>query len=197
MPDSSPRSGSPVELDELTLARARRGDPSACRALIERYQRPVFALLGRMLRPAGRDEEIEDLAQESFLRVFEALPRFQSHGRARLSTWILTITSRLAIDTLRKRYPAALPHDLEGTLPPGATETLQPEQRVLLRQIDEVLSQLRPEFRAAFVLRVFHELPYQEIADLLEVDLGTVKSRISRTRAALRSASNEVDHDQG
>src|SRR5215831_16089459 len=87
------------ELDDLTLARAQRGDEPACRTLVERYQRPVFALLGRMCGHA----RVEDLAQETFLRVFRALPRFDRSGPARLSTWILTVATRLALDELRRR----------------------------------------------------------------------------------------------
>ena len=78
----------PEELDELTLARAQRGDEEACRALVVRYQRALFALLARMLGPRGA---VEDLAQETFLRAFRALPGFDRSGPARLSTWLLTI----------------------------------------------------------------------------------------------------------
>src|SRR5262245_42484489 len=84
------------ELDQVTLARAQRGDEGACRTLVVTYQRPVFALLSRILR-----RNVDDLAQETFLRVFRALPRFRPAGPARLSTWILTIATRLAIDELR------------------------------------------------------------------------------------------------
>ncbi len=74
------------ELDELTLRRAQRGEAQACRALVEAYQRPVFAIVSRMLAPAGLRARSEDLAQETFLRVFRALPRFELGGPARLST---------------------------------------------------------------------------------------------------------------
>ena len=87
------------ELDEETLRRAQAGDQSAQAALIERYQRPVFALLSRMV---GADPElVEDLAQETFLRVLGALAGFDPRGEARLVTWILTIAGHLAIDHLR------------------------------------------------------------------------------------------------
>src|SRR5690349_21305814 len=92
----------PPELDELTLARAQRGDEASCRSMVGRYQGPVFAMLGRRL---GSDGLVEDLAQETFLRVFRALPGFRPAGRARLSSWILTIATRLALDELRRRRP--------------------------------------------------------------------------------------------
>src|SRR3954447_21718894 len=89
------------ELDEVSLARAQRGDRAAQAVLVERYQRPVFALLSRMV---GRDRAaVEDLAQETFLRALRALPRFSLQGPARLSTWILTIATRLALDQLRRK----------------------------------------------------------------------------------------------
>jgi len=181
----------PDELDELTLARAQRGDERARRALVERYQRPVFALLSRMLH--GRaGPVVEDLAQETFLKVFRALPGFDRRGPARLSTWILTIAGRLAIDELRKKRPPSDPLD-PASEPPGSAATDEASERqrlaaLLRRAIDD----LPPEYRAAFMLREYHELEYAEIADSLQIDLGTVKSRLSRARAALRRALEEV-----
>src|SRR5262245_52508694 len=90
------RTGEELELG--LLARCRERDPAALRAFVERYQRPVFALLSRML---GRVPEVEDLAQETFLRAFRALPSFDPHGTARPSTWLLTIATRLALDGYR------------------------------------------------------------------------------------------------
>jgi RNA polymerase sigma-70 factor (ECF subfamily) len=98
-----PRVTAPAELDELTVARAQRGDDRARRELVLRYQRPVFALLSRMLHGRASHTSVEDLAQETFLKVFRALPGFDRQGSARLSTWILTIATNLAIDELRRR----------------------------------------------------------------------------------------------
>src|SRR5689334_18072791 len=91
------------ELDELTLARAQRGEETARRALVLRYQDPVHALLWRLLGGTRRQALVEDVAQEAFLRVFRALPRFVQGGPARLSTWIFTIATRLAMMELRKK----------------------------------------------------------------------------------------------
>src|SRR4051812_48677387 len=90
------------ELDEPTLARAQMGEDAACRAFLGFYQRQVFALLGRMLGRVGQRGTIEDLAQETFLRAFRALPGFDRRGSARLSTWLLTIATHLALDQLRR-----------------------------------------------------------------------------------------------
>ncbi|MFY0535398.1 RNA polymerase sigma factor [Nannocystis pusilla] len=182
----------PDELDELTLARAQRGDARARRDLVIRYQRPVFALLSRMLHGRAAAPLVEDLAQETFLRVFRALQGFDRRGPARLSTWILTIASRLAIDELRRRRPEVAPIDpLAEPAGPAAADA-DAERVRLATALQHAIDDLSPEFRAAFLLREYHELEYAEIADNLQVDLGTVKSRLSRARAALRRALEEV-----
>jgi RNA polymerase sigma-70 factor (ECF subfamily) len=182
----------PAELDELTLARAQRGDARARRELVRRYQRPVFALLARMLHGRNGPQPVEDLAQETFLKVFRALPGFDRQGAARLSTWILTIATNLAIDELRRRR---LPTDplVPADEPAGTTTTdADAERRRLADVLRRAIDDLQPEYRAAFLLREYHEFEYTEIASNLQIDLGTVKSRLSRARAALRRALEEV-----
>lgn len=178
------------ELDDMTLARAQRGDAVAWRALVEHYQGPVFALLGRLLG-GGRRAQVEDLAQDTFLAVFRQLAGFSPLGPARLSTWILTIASRRAIDELRRR-PAA-PVAVEDVAP-GHGERADDAlvRRRLAAAIDRALVELAPEYRAAFLLRELHGLDYAEIARALDIDLGTVKSRLARARGALRAALAEV-----
>jgi RNA polymerase sigma-70 factor (ECF subfamily) len=178
----------PREIDDLTLRRAQRGDERACRDLVGHYQRPVFALLGRLLCGAGRRGQVEDLAQETFLRVFRELPRFTIMGAARLSTWILTIATRLALDELRRRRPALVPLRDAGEIPaPGRPDDVA-ERRDLCAAIERAAAGLPAESRAVLLLRDVHDLEYQEIARALEIDLGTVKSRLWRARAAIRAA---------
>lgn len=184
--DRAPRSG---ELDDVTLARAQRGDPAAWRALVGHHQGAVFALLGRLLG-GGRRATIEDLAQDTFLAVFRQLPAFQSAGPARLSTWILTIASRRAIDELRRRPASAVAAEDVAVRGDRADDAL--DRRRIAAAIDRALADLSPEYRAAFVLRELHGLEYADIARALEIDLGTVKSRLARARAALRAALAEV-----
>lgn len=178
------------ELDDLTLARAQRREPEACRRLVAQYQGAVFALIGRMLGPA-RSAVVEDLAQDTFLAVFAGLPGFAPGGPARLSTWILAIASRRAIDHLRRHRP----------VPVGAADvTADPRlgavaRRDLARAIEAALADLAPEYRAAFLLRELHGLDYDEIARALGIELGTVRSRLARARQALRAALSEVAHD--
>ena len=194
-PNPRPRPRAPEELDELTLARARRGDQSACRKLVFRYQRPVFALLSRMLAPTGQGSLVEDLAQETFLRVFRNLPTWDVHGRAKLSSWILTVATRLAIDELRRRRPVAVGDRIALQLPARDRTDREAERRALGEAIAAAVSELKPGYRAAFVLREYHHMSYEEISHALKCDLGTVKSRISRARRSLREALREV-HDE-
>lgn len=182
------------ELDELTLVRAQRGEAQACRALVQRYQRQVFALLSRLLSTGGLASSVEDLAQETFLRVFRELSGFSPHGPARLSSWILTIATRLGIDALRSRARRVTELDAEATVSEGPCTDEGAERNRTGNAIEHAIAQLSPEFRATFLLRAYHELEYQEIADALGCDLGTVKSRISRARAQLREALSEVKY---
>jgi RNA polymerase sigma-70 factor (ECF subfamily) len=175
------------ELEALTLMLARAGNRDAQAALIERYQQQVFSLLWRVL--GAERAVIEDLAQETFLRVLGALPRFEPNGRARLATWILTIATHVAID--HSRAAVERRHD---PAPPGSVPTplRSPEQdadrRVLANALMSAIDGLGPQYRAAFLLREVHGMPYEEISQTLAVDLGTVKSRIHRARMLLQRA---------
>ncbi len=198
----APRAPGPVELavptgelDDVTLARAQRGEPLAWRALVEHYQVAVFGLLGRMLG-GDRRAQVEDLAQDTFLAVFRQLAGFSALGPARLSTWILTIASRRAIDELRRRPPSplALVDIVAGRSDRDRGDAALTRRQVAVA-IDRALAELAPDYRAAFVLRELHGLEYVEISRALEIDLGTVKSRLARARAALRAALAEVHHD--
>jgi RNA polymerase sigma-70 factor (ECF subfamily) len=189
---ASPADAHPREVDDTTLRRAQRGEDAAFTRLVQIYERPVFALLGRMLGPGGRRDRVEDLAQETFLRVFRALPGFRPAGPARLSTWILTIATRLALDELRRLRPARSLEDAAAVVAPD--DAAAPAERARMRAaLARAVAGLSDEQRAVFLLREVHELEYQEIAEALEVDLGTVKSRLSRARAALRAALSEEE----
>lgn len=168
-------------LDELTLRRAQRGDERAWRDLIERYQQPVHSLLWRMFAGRAR-HRVEDLTQETFVRVLRALPGFDPAGPASLSTWILTIATRLALNELRRPEAAAIEREPIGRDRADADA----ERRRIGAAIAAGVAELSDEHRAVFVLREYHELEYAEIAGVLEIDLGTVKSRLSRARTQLR-----------
>jgi RNA polymerase sigma-70 factor (ECF subfamily) len=185
----------PDEIDELTLRRAQGGEPSAFRELVVHYHRRVYDLVWRMVERDLGSGAADDVTQETFLRVHRALPRYSTHGTARLSTWILTIASRLALNELRnaRRRPVATD---AAAVELSATERTDASlvERQLAAMIAAALARLSPELRAVLVLREYHDLSYGELASCLDIELGTVKSRLARARAAMREELEEVRH---
>jgi RNA polymerase sigma-70 factor (ECF subfamily) len=175
------------ELDEVTLHRARRGEAGAFRSLVLCYQGAVASFLWRMGGARATRAWAEDLAQETFLRVYRGLPGFRSDGPARLSTWILTIATHVALKDLRR---LRLPFVPLGRRDAASEERADAgaERRALGRLLARALGRLSPEHRAVFLLREAHELTLEEVARALAIEVGTVKSRLSRAKAALRAA---------
>jgi len=173
----------PTELDRATLLRCREGDPAAFRQFVSRYQRPVMAVLSRLLGPGP---EVEDCAQETFIKAHRALPRFDVDGSAKASTWLLTIATRVGLDVLKAKRPAAEPIDAAGQ----STSFDSPEQASSRLQLGAALvnaaNKLSPEQRASFVLFQFHGFTLDEIADTLQCPRETVKTRLLRARARMR-----------
>jgi len=180
------------ELDRATINGAARGERDASKRFVEVYQARVFALVSRMLAGRGR-AVVEDVAQETFLQAFQRLRSFDARGTAKLSTWLLTIAARRAIDELRKQRPVLLA-EIDVANATGSRADDRAVRRELVAAIESALRELTPELRAAFLLREYHGLEYSEIASALDIDIGTVKSRLSRARAALRERLQEVRH---
>ena len=176
------------ELDELTLARARTGDSSALAQLIRHYQRPVFSLAARLLVGRG-SAAVEDAAQEAFIRVIRGIHSYDPRGPARLSTWILTVATRTYLNLLRvRRREEPLDEQLDGHAAAGTTPEEAAAEREQGRRLEAAMAALPEDMRAVLVLRAYHDLDYPEIAQALGLELGTVKSRLARARAALRDA---------
>jgi RNA polymerase sigma-70 factor (ECF subfamily) len=194
MAPATPLSRETVQLDDVTLARARKGEPAAFQRLVELYQDAVFHLLWRVLGHRAQRALVEDLAQETFLGVYRSLSRFTTEGPARLSTWILTIASRTALKELRKRrlLPARI-DDLDEVIAASDRTDAYTEHRAFAAALRRSLEAMRPEWRLVFVLREYHDFDYDEIARALELDLGTVKSRLSRARAQVRTDLKEFE----
>jgi RNA polymerase sigma-70 factor (ECF subfamily) len=165
------------------LGRCASGDGPACAELVTRYGRMVGTII---LRTLGRHEEVEDLAQETFLRVFRYLPEFQ--GRARLSTWICTVAQRVALDALRRRQRtlATQPEDQAGEVAAeddvaGAAE--QDQRNALVRA---ALAELPEKFRLPLIYASIEGLDYETIATMLAMPIGTVKTQVFRGKQLLR-----------
>lgn len=180
--------GVPAALDGGVLARCRAQDPMAFRAFVVRYERMVFALLSRMLGPGGGGAEVEDLAQETFVRAYRAFPTFDPEGPAKVSTWLLTIATRLALDARKKKRLEAAPIDDDVPAATGSTPELSLERRELGRAIAEAAEALPDDQRAALVLAELHGLSTTEIAEALGVPENTAKTRLFRAREKMRAA---------
>ena len=174
---------------DLDLAeRHRYGDAEAFEEIYRRFAKMVFNLA---LRMAGTVEEAEDLTQEIFLRVYRHLAKF--NGRSTLKTWIYRITLNHCRSRLgRRRYPTRpLAEENEGEGAELVDERRGPEEDALARdasrRVARALGGLKPRFREAVVLRDLEGLSYDEIAEVLEIRIGTVRSRIARGRDRLRT----------
>jgi RNA polymerase sigma-70 factor (ECF subfamily) len=186
----------PVEStdDRPLVNRAQAGDTAAFEALVRRYEGWVFTLALRMVGDRG---EAEDMAQEVFLKAYRGLPRFK--GTARFSTWLYAIASHHCLNHLRarRRRPEACAGRVEGfggeellaadLLPDGAPRADALLERAdLARIVQTGLTSLTEDHRLILILRDIQGLSYEEIAETLEVEVGTVRSRLHRARAELR-----------
>ncbi len=195
---SSQREGGPEKAEDKELvARALQGDELAYRELLERFRRPIFSLIYRMI---GDRELAEDLAQESFVKAFNNLDTYNPSYR--FSSWLFKIANNHAIDHLRRARLSTVsihgsPHAASAEREEETRIVLQsqdesPEQEVLALElggeIEQAIAQLRLEYRTAIILRHIENRPYEEIAEIMDVPIGTVKTFLHRARAELREA---------
>ena len=183
--------------DQDVVLRARSGQEAAYRELIRRYERPVFALLFRMVR----DRELaEDLAQETFVKALNAIDSYRPEFK--FSSWIFKIGNNAAIDHLRRRELDTL--SLDGSPHAETPEAMQAtalqigarqespldtvEAKELGGAIEAAIGSLRPEYRSCILLRHVEGRAYEEIAEILNLPLGTVKTYIHRARNELRQS---------
>ena len=171
------------------------GREAAYRELIRRYQRPVFSLIYRMVRDR---EKAEDLAQETFVKVFNHIGSYRPEYK--FSSWIFKIANNASIDHLRRRQIDTL--SLDGSPHAESAEAVEATtlqigdnrespldevaNRELGGQIEAAIAQLRPEYRTCIIMRHIDGRPYEEIAEILDLPLGTVKTYIHRARNELR-----------
>ncbi len=181
-----------TEIATSTVFAAQQGDQAACRVIVEALHRPILATIYRFLG-SGFQHEVEDLAQEVFLKVFRAIDRFDP-SRAKFTTWVYTFVRNHCYDVLkRRRVPTTSLHagaDDEPARDCADRRELQPAQdavnQELGRRIGEALAALGEDQRMVFILREYESLDYGEIAAITGVNEGTVKSRLFRAKATLR-----------
>ena len=172
----------PSDGDAELVEAARGGDRRAYGALVEKHQRLVFAVVSRLVRPAGLGEEVEDLAQEAFLRAFRGLDRFDPNGTATFRTWLLKVATNLALDRLKRRRTEP-PLRLVPDQPFPAD---RPTALAQLRdRIERAVGRLSDEHRAVFIMREIHDLSYAEIGEVLGLTSSGARVRMFRAREAL------------
>jgi RNA polymerase sigma-70 factor (ECF subfamily) len=173
----------PTEKDiDFTLMRAiQKGDMVAFNSMVDRYKDRLMNVIGRML---ASQEEAEDIVQETFVRVYQHRQSFNFQHC--FSTWIYTIGLNLARNELRKRrrFKFFEISELQGNEKEFAVEAKVPSR--LPEMLNEAVDTLPSKYREAFLLRDIEEMPYEEVAKVLDVPLGTVKSRVNRARLMLR-----------
>lgn len=169
----------------LLISRARGGDREAFGALVEQYRDNVYRLAYRM---CGNAYDADEAAQEAFVAAWRALPNFR--GDAKFSTWLYRLTTNAAIDVMRREKRHQTVGD--GEMVDLADDADSPQETVERTEqqeaVQKALATLSEEYREVLLLRYMEELDYAEIADVLQLPSGTVKSRINRAKAALKTA---------
>ena len=175
-------------MDEHKLiSLAQKGDQSAFEQLLDRYQKTVYH---QALRLVGDPEDAADVTQEVFLKVWKHLPTFR--GESSFATWLHKLTDNASLDLIRrekKRRGDSSLDDEDNAVPLPADPALTPHQRVERQELHQAvadgMAQLSEEHRRILVLREINGLSYEEIADILDLTPGTVKSRLARARISL------------
>jgi RNA polymerase sigma-70 factor (ECF subfamily) len=178
--------------DHRLIQRFLAGEEAAFERLVERYYQRIDRLAQQVVR---QPMAAEDIAQEVFLRAYRALPRFR--GEASLYSWLYRITINLSLNYLRRQaHQISMPQDSEAASPavaddPSVVIEGQERERLIRKAIDT----LPAHYRIAIILRDLEGLSYQEIADILDIPMGTVKSRINFGKGLLRKALRPILDD--
>src|SRR5664279_4576666 len=178
-----------LDPDSSLVSRCLRGDETAWEELVRLNTRKVYGLCYRF---TGSGSEAQDLTQEVFLRIFRTLRTFRSQEGS-FGTWLARVTRNLLIDHYRRTRQERVTDSIEEQLPmleeAGAAAAPRPDQALAGREASQILQatlqRLSPDLREAVILRDLQEMEYREIAEVLDIPEGTVKSRINRGRAEL------------
>ena len=175
--------------DEELVAKSIGGDADSFNELVLRWERPIYALAYRTI---GREEDARDVCQETFLRAFRALPGFR--GQAKFSSWLYRIALNLCRDWIRRERRTGFVQPPEDTDLMDLIAAEEPSESIedlvarkdQIRAIERVMARLPEEQRTAIVLKEYHGLTFQEIADLMGCPLSTVKTRLYQGLSVLR-----------
>ena len=189
-----------MEQDQGLLDRCLAGEDSAWEALLRDYTRKIYNLCYRF---TGRVEEAEDVTQEVFIKVFQTLKSYDA-AQGSFSTWLNRVARNHLVDHYRRTRKDRVTSSLEDELPaaeekpsPHMEPTTQVESRERRETLQLALDRLSPDLREAVILRDLHDLDYEEIALVLKVPQGTVKSRINRGRLELGRVLKRMEEMRG
>ncbi|NLM49796.1 MAG: sigma-70 family RNA polymerase sigma factor [Clostridiaceae bacterium] len=186
-----------MEEKEL-IKRIKKQDEEAFRELVDLYKNKIYSLCFSMLK---NEHDAEDAAQETFIKVYTKIGKFKEDST--LYTWIYKIATNTCLDYIRKNKRAKIVSinetDEDGkTLFDIVSPSGNPEEgannALFLEELKKAIDKLPPDMKTAVVLRDIHDIPYQEIAQITNSNLGTVKSRISRGRAVLKKLLSQWEH---
>ena len=181
-----------VDVDERELiSRSCAGDLDAFDHLVRVHQDRIYNVAYRL---TGNHEDASDAAQDAFVRAFQALPRFRRD--AAFSTWLYRIATNAALDLVRRR-PAVPPMELSVDQPGPSDPEAEVHRREVHRRVHAAVGHLPAEYRAVVVLRGLQGLAYEEIARVLQIPIGTVRSRLSRGRETLRALLTDLVVTEG
>ena len=183
--------------DEELVARSQSGDVDSFNQLIVRWERPIYALAYRVL---GREEDACDVCQDTFLRAYRALPGFK--GQAKFSSWLYRIALNLCRDWIRRqrRAPVAqMPEDIDPAELLAETEPTESIEDLVARRelsaiVADAMESLSDEQRTAIILKEYHGMTFQEIADMQGCPLSTVKTRLYQGLSQLRRQLERRGH---
>lgn len=180
--------------DEQLVKRSLQGDNEAFEELVVKYQNKIYALAYRYM---GNEEDAYDMTQESFIKAYRSLRSFK--GDSSFGTWMYRVATNVCLDELRRRKRRIVSLSLDEPLATrdgdevekeipdtSPTADIIYEQKELSQYIQDVLNGMKPDHKTTIILRDIMELTYEEIAEVLNCNVGTVKSRLSRARESLR-----------
>ncbi len=185
------------ELSKEIVSRCQNGSATAFAELVKRYERPLFAYIYRLnCTTVGR--EPEDIVQEIFLKVYQNIHNFKELPGACFSTWLFTIARNHCIDLIRKKKTDGHRKGLEdkGMIDLAESKLANPQKTALQNEAAErvaiAVAELSEPLRSAFILRYYEDMSYAEIAQILQCNEGTVKSRVARAKQMLSNLLNEI-----
>lgn len=182
--------------EKRLIKKVKKGDHQAFADLVDRYKNSVYSICLRMV---GNRQEAEDLSQEAFIRAYNNISKFDSDRK--FSTWLFRIATNLSIDSLRRKKPSvSLDAEIPGTeglalntLLPG--NTVPPDEQIIKAEteqwIQKEIGTLPDKYRSAVILKYVEDLSLREISEIMNLPVGTVKTRVHRGREMLRKNLKE------